>query len=158
MDWLEIGPVPSPSTFLDYAVIYRRQGTPCAFQYADDGSWFNLGDLYSVQLGGESNPPNIQYFTPDVTTDTVKSRFWAEGTFGGINTMLPSSSAYRWFRPSPDPESGDVQRIAATYSVLGESGIIFETDLDGRGSVLQRGYAPASVDTVATCWVGVNIP
>ena len=62
-----------------------------------------------------------------------------------------------WSRPSPDPETGEVQQLRATYSALGDDCIVYDTDIQG-GEVLHNGYTPGDFDQEIPCFVGVNRP
>jgi hypothetical protein len=133
--------------------------TPCS-DYADDGEWLsmceNVDNFNSLPPMPKPEPRSSFDLGEDVQ---AKLRFVCpSGTFEP--TLTAANFANHWGRPSPDPDTGNVQLILATYSVIGDDGMVYSQGLSDYGlGTTSRGVIPGGpITTYYPCFIGVNGP
>ena len=140
-------PIDNPARYMDFAVIYQRRPNECGYQYADEGSWFELHQQYDVRMPGPVLPPSSSYNPPDRTTETAKLRAY----FAPWNSHVEIPVTYsqvenHWMRPSPDPETGTVYNVYAEYNGLGADAVVYNTNHSSyTGDTIVRGFVPGNV-------------
>lgn len=107
------------------------------YEYADQGQWLSLCEL--VENFNSVPAPSR---TPSHTLTDTRGEFITQGKlvingrFGPVDLSLTwNQFSNHWLCPSPDPESGDVQHIHASYSAIGRENYSYMTDLLGVGHV-----------------------
>lgn len=127
--------------------------------FADSGTW--LSPCQSVDsFNSVSTPVRRPTSTSWNLGADVRAtlKIVGRGYSGPIELPMTLTSFDNvWSRPSPDPETGEVQQLRATYSALGDDCIVYDTDIQG-GEVLHNGYTPGDFDQEIPCFVGVNRP
>lgn len=124
---------------------------PCS-EYADSGTWLSqCGQSFAFSGSGIRGPS--------------WSRGWNKGNdFAGTWNLVagpngPTSGETTYeehlyaMKPSPDPETGEVQHIHAVRSCLGEPTIIYERGFWGGGRI--EGYVPTTDSIGWATFIGV---
>lgn len=132
---------------------------PCS-DYADSGSWATqCQDILSTC----SYPPRIHptsYVSTDMGIDPTQHLNLVANT-GMTPFQIPGftwNNFNHWLIPSPDPDSGLTQYIGATYSAVGEFGLIYDTDLVGYGTLATQGTTCVTPPGGLATYVGSNAP
>jgi len=128
--------------------------------YADEGPWLsaceNVDNFDNLPLAPKPTPHTSFDLGQDIKT---KLRFVnPSGTFD--IPLTASDYTNHWAIPSPDPNTGNVQVIVATYSVIGDDGMVYSQGLSDYGlGTTTRGILPGgAVTTYYPCFIGVNGP
>ena len=142
-------------------VCLAEEPTPCS-ELADSGPWLTLCENVDGFRALEvSRIPT--YTTQNQGTQDQGMAYLVSQGYGGPIQMPVTYSQVdnHWMRPSPDPETGHIQRIAATHSAVGSDATIYYNGLSSYGGTLvTQGYTPESIgatDGIPT-FIGVNAP
>jgi hypothetical protein len=131
-------------------------------ELADSGEWLSLCE----NVDGFRRPEIVRpstYTTQNMGTEDYGELYLVSQGYGG-SIQIPVTYGLvnnHWMRPSPDPETGTIQRISASHSAIGNDVILYENGLSSYGgeSVVQ-GYTPENIvprDGIPT-FIGVNAP
>lgn len=137
-------------------------------EYTDTGPWAEhcdnmeeIGNLSSESRNRREDPYSRTIYDDPLEEATLN--YVGQG-INGIATIPPNKHDYTdhqfyWMRPSPDPDTGVVQMINATYSALGKEAAIYEDNMITQTTV-KLGVFPVPADSFGghPCFVGVNGP
>jgi len=154
-------PFPSgPHVHPDRRIVYTfYNGGGCA-DMADGGPWLDM----CMSVEGFGPPPSYPPAVVTNTPPTPKSSGWLKlfmTGVGGSKTMPFSyERAWEWWRPSPDPESGEVHKISAYYNAIGSDAICYMTDYLTYGTRRTEGFFISAVtpSDPIPCFIGVYKP
>lgn len=127
--------------------------------YADEGPWLEACENVDSFNDAPLMPkPTSQVFF-DLGQDVkTKLRFICpQGTF---DIPMSAGEFSSWVNPSPDPFTGYVQSILATYSVIGDDGMVYSQGLSDYGvGTTSWGIIPGGQAVgYYPCFIGVNGP
>lgn len=149
-----------PAVHPDRRIVYTfRNDYPCG-DFADGGAW--LSTCMSVEGFGPapSYPSAVVTTTDPVPSSSGWLKLFMTG-IGGDRTMPFSyERAWEWWRPSPNPTTGEVHMISAYHNALGAEATCVMTDYLGYGTRLTEGYFVSSVtaNDPIPCFIGVYRP
>lgn len=132
------------------------------YQYADFGPWLticqNIESLCSAQMNN-SLPVHIgSSSSSNVPPKTEQKLVLVSPGYGGQLEIKTGHASYSvWARPSPDPDTLELQHISSTHSCLGEDALVYYDDLKGSGQ--QKTFGPLAVTIGGSdnpTFIGVN--
>ncbi len=129
--------------------------------FADAGQWLQLCD--AVDSFNSPGPRRISSFTNwNLGTDQRATLQLITPGYGGPLTIpvTPSQVMNHWMRPSPDPESGELQFIEATHSAIGSDALIYADGLSSYGNEFKTyGFLHVAIaPNEIPAFIGVNGP
>ena len=137
--------------------------TPCS-EYADSGPWLSLCDGVD-SLVGQPQPVRPTY--SNTSTEEFKTEAElkiASTAFNGPFTVRDGfaggfiyESFERWERPSPDPDTGHIQRLRFVHNAMGPNEVVlYEPDIDyGFPTAVNGNLPPQVIPNQFFCFVGV---
>lgn len=138
--------------------VFGGGGGDACYEFADQGPWLelcqNIEGLCSgkapLRVGTDSSSSEGPKFEGELT-------LVSPGIGGGIEMPMTEAAFRQWQRPSPDPDSGVIQHIKSSHSVLGADALVYETDLSGYGTQLVKGTTPVTIGPSDNpTFIGVN--
>lgn len=123
------GGVGAPRERRVVCLTYEPSG-PCS-DFADSGAWLNTCQDVDPFIGQPALAKPSSHVDRDLGTDEKASLFLiSPGYHGPLSIAItPGQFFDEWMRPSPDPETQDIQQISALHSAIGEDALVYSTGL-----------------------------
>ena len=132
------------------------------YQYADFGPWIKECDpieaICSAQMNNSLPSHVSSSSSSNVPPKTEQKLVLVSPGYGGQLEIKTGHASYSvWARPSPDPDTLELQHISSTHSCLGEDALVYYDDLKGSGQ--QKTFGPLAVTIGGSdnpTFIGVN--
>ena len=132
-------------------------GNSC-YEFADHGEWLTVCQPIEPLCSGVApvRPATNGSFNDGAKSAALLSL--VTPTQGGALEIPMTYAAFQsWERPSPDPDTLEIQHIKSTYSTLGAEGLVYQTDLAGYGTQKTKGTTPVTIGASENVtFIGVN--
>jgi len=132
------------------------------YQYADYGLWIKECDPIEVVCSAQMNNAfPVRHGSSSTTykgpTRKTTLTLVSPGVGGQLTIPTPVDNFSLWERPSPDPDTLEIQHISSSHSSLGEDALVYYTDLIGSGTQKFKGISAATIGASDNpTFIGVN--
>ena len=149
-----------PAVHPDRRIVYTfYNGSRCS-DLADGGQWLEM--CMSVEGFGPapSYPPPVVTSTPPTPKSSGWLKLFMTGVGGSKTLPFSYERAWAWWRPSPDPKSGEVHMISAYHNTIESDAICYMTDYLTYGTRRTEGFFISAVtpNDPIPCFIGVYKP
>lgn len=138
-------------------VVGGGSGNAC-YEFADHGEWLTVCQPIEPLCSGVAPTRTPTSSSTNAGTKTEALLSLVTPSYNGPLEIPMEYIAFQdWERPSPDPDTLEVQRIDSTYSTLGEDALVYRNDFVGYGTQLFKGVSPVTIGASdKPTFIGVN--
>lgn len=141
-------------------VVYKFRNESACSDFADDGDWPAMCENMDNQPDSPNYPAPFSETSPAQRKETGMLRLYMTGIGGEKAMPFTFGDVWRWWSPSPHPETGEIHQIVACHNTLGSDAICYMTDFVGYGLRRYEGFflVDVTANDPVPCFIGVYQP